>query len=90
MIAMQIVRDVARRRRISLRDIRGPCRFPHMVAARMEIAQRLRIERGMSSGQIGRFINRSTWQVQYYLQPEYRRRAIARNLARYFEQRAAA
>jgi CII-binding regulator of phage lambda lysogenization HflD len=89
MIAMRIVRDVARLHLLTFSQVKGNCKKPRYVAARMEIARRLKSERKLSSGQIGRMINRSSWQVQYYLRPEYRRRTIARKMARYFAGRAA-
>lgn len=89
MIAIEIVRAVAKSHDVALEQIRSSCHKPRYVAARMEIARRLKTERGLSSGQIGRMINRSSWQVQYYLRPEYRARNIARGMARYFECRAA-
>jgi hypothetical protein len=72
MIAMRIARDVAHCHLLTLSEVKSTCRKPRYVAARMEIARRLKAERKLSSGQIGRFINRSSWQVQYYLRPEYR------------------
>jgi hypothetical protein len=88
MIAMRIARDVAHCHLLTLSEVKSTCRKPRYVAARMEIARRLKAERKLSSGQIGRFINRSSWQVQYYLRPEYRARRQAKGMARYFDRRA--
>ena len=90
MIAIQIVRYVASRHLVTMEELRGPSRVPRLVAARKEIARRLSTEREMTTGQIGRFINRSEWQVRYYLHPEQRRLRIARAMARYFERKRAA
>lgn len=90
MIALQIVRYVARRHLVTMDELRGPSHVPRIVAARMEISRRLKAERSLSAAQIGRMINRSAWEVRYYLGDEYRRRRIARAMARYFERKRAA
>lgn len=53
----QIIRDVCARHEIPVRVIRGESRDRMAVAARREICQRL-YDMGLSSPQIGRWINR--------------------------------
>lgn len=65
MNAKQIIRDIARKHNLQPSDILGDGRFAHICAARREIVRSLR-DRGLTDGQIGRFINRSTWTVYHY------------------------
>ena len=51
--ADQIIRQVCNKHRVSLDDMKTPCRKAEFVAARREAASRLRAEAGLSIPQIG-------------------------------------
>ncbi len=87
MTAAQIIREVAHAHNLTIEQIRGPSRKPHLVVARREIATRLATERNLTGGQIGMFLHRSIWSVRYYLDPEYRERNIAKGKAWFFARR---
>lgn len=86
--AADIVRQVAREHGLSVDDIRGKRKLPKLVAARIEIIQRLHaLEFGMS--RIGRAINRNHATVQHHIDPKYKARNMER-VRRYVAARTAA
>lgn len=77
----QILTEVAKKHGIDVELLKSKSRKQILVDARIEFAVRARSERShLSSGVIGRFINRSPWTVAYYVNEEMRerRRAISR------------
>lgn len=77
----QILMDVARKHGIDVELIKGRSRKQFLVNARIEFVVRVKCERShLSSGVIGRFINRSSWTVAYYASEEFRKRRQSRYL----------
>lgn len=76
--AADIVRQVARKRRLSVKDILSKRKLPAHVAARVEIIQRLR-DLGLGCSRIARAVNRHHATVRHHFDPEYHARNIARN-----------
>lgn len=66
-MANQIIRDAALLCGTSLSEIRSRSRKPGADAARREIVVRLSKECNLSTGQIGKRINRPAYQAAYYL-----------------------
>lgn len=61
-----VLEGVARYRKLSVDDLRGPSRLPHIVRARWEVMAVLR-RRGLSMEAIGRLINRNPTTVSHGL-----------------------
>jgi hypothetical protein len=74
MTAIQIVRETARAYGITVTELKSKRRNPNLVRARIDAAQRIAIERGLSSGEMAKFINRSPWTCRYYVNPKSRKR----------------
>ena len=70
-VAKTIIANVARRLKMHPRDITGPCRHSQYVAARKEIAQRLR-KHGLVAYRIAPFLKRDYTTVLYYLSKKTR------------------
>lgn len=90
MTAADIMREVAAAHGLTVEQIKGRSHAPKLVAARIEIAMRLKAERGLTSGQIGAKLGRSSWTIRYYLDCDFRRRRIAQAISRWHVMRAAA
>ena len=86
----RIIHEVARSRMLSVQEIKSRSNFPHFVAARKEIAERLSAELGLTTGQIAMRIGRTDWTVRYYLDAEYRKRNIAKGIRWYHSRKNAA
>lgn len=87
MTAIQIVRETARAYGITVADIKSPRKNPVLVRARIDAAQRIRIERGLSSGEMAKFLNRSPWSIRYYVNPKTRSRHQKRKLEAWWAKR---
>ncbi len=87
MTAMQILRETAQAYFLTPDQVKSPSRQPNMVRARMDAAQRMWFERGMSSGEIARFLNRSPWTCRYYVNQKMRTRHQKRKLAAWWAKR---
>lgn len=74
MNASQILRETAEAYFLTPKQLRSKSREPHLVRARMDAAQRMWVERGMTSGEIARFLNRSSWTCLYYVNAKMRTR----------------
>lgn len=61
-----VLEGVARYRQLSVDDLRGPSRLPHIVRARWEVMTILR-RRGLSLVAIGRIVNRDNTTVSHGL-----------------------
>lgn len=70
--ASQIIWEVAQAHGVELDDLRSPRRSKKLVLARVAVAQRLKAERNLGNGVIGRMIGRSCWQIYYYLNEGFR------------------
>ncbi len=64
--ARAIIKEIAELRGLEPREILGRSRFQNVVRARVEVAKRLD-ERGYSSPQIGKILNRDHTTVLYYI-----------------------
>lgn len=71
MKSRKITRETLVDHQICAEDFYGLSRQPHLVAARMDCAARLK-DAGYAVSQIGRFIKRSHSTILYYLNPELR------------------
>lgn len=63
----QIIDDVARSRRLDPIAILGKRRFQRLVQARIEIAKRLKSDRGYSHNRIAAILNRDHTTICFYL-----------------------
>ena len=86
--AADIVKQVAREHGLSVEDVCGKRKLPALVAARVEIIQRLR-DLGFGCSRIARAVNRHHATVRHHFDPEYHARNIAR-VRRFIAARAAA
>lgn len=77
MTGAEIIRAVAESHGLGLEQVKGRSQLPRIVAARIEIANRLRAERGLSTGKIGLLLGRTTWTARYYLDAALRSRKNA-------------
>lgn len=68
-LAQQIVAAVAQRRKLIVRDLTGPDRFAHFVAARREAARALR-SAGLHLEEIGSALGRHHTTVLHYVERE--------------------
>lgn len=79
----EIIASVARRFLLSLDEIKGRCRSPRHVRARIAAARLLRA-RGVVPKQIGYLLGgRTAWTARYYLDSDLRRRHSANGSARW-------
>lgn len=74
MTALQIIRETAHAYGITVAQLTSRRRNPNLVRARIDAAQRIWIERGLSSGEMAKFLNRSPWTCRYYFNPKTRTR----------------
>lgn len=77
MNAADVIARVARRLNVTVEDIRGPSRKPAVMRARIEAARGIKGLRHLEDGVIARLLNRSKWQVRYYLNDDYCRQKNA-------------
>lgn len=87
MTAIQIVRETARAYGITVAALKSPSKKPVLVRARIDAAQRIRIERGLSSGEMAKFIGRTPWSIRYYVNPKTRARHQKRKLEAWWAKR---
>lgn len=86
-LARPIIREVARRRGLSVADVTGKSRLQEHVEARLEIIARLRaIDLNLSH--IARLLNRDRSTIAHHVFPDYKRRANARAMAAIRRKRA--
>ena len=78
MTADQITAEVAAKYGITPRVLRSGSRSVILIEPRNELARRLRIERGMSYGLIGKWIGRSPHTVGDWFSPHRRIRNLER------------
>jgi hypothetical protein len=94
MMPSDIVRQIAAKHSTNIAELRGRLTDAHLVMARAEAAHALRAHYPkMSNGWIGQQLGRTSWQVRYYLNDEWRvrRQALSRAfMDRRREQRRAA
>lgn len=74
MTAVQIIRETAHAYGISVAELKSKRRTPKLVSARIDAAQRIRVERGLSGGEMAKFLNRSAWTCAYYFNTQSRAR----------------
>lgn len=89
MTAVQILRETAQAYGITVAELKSKRRNPNLVRARIDAAQRIRIERGLSSGEMAKFLNRSPWTCRYYFNPKTRARHQQRKLEAWWAKRCA-
>ena len=63
---IELIKAIAIRRGVPVKDIFGPCRKQALVDARIEIARRLRQE-GYSHERIGQVLHKDHSTITYYL-----------------------
>ena len=87
--SLQVLAEVAAAHGFAVTVLRSNWRGPaKLFYARRDAAKRLRVERGLSLNQIGRFLGgRDHATILRMVDDEYRQRNIARNVRRYAEQR---
>jgi chromosomal replication initiation ATPase DnaA len=66
MTVYDILRDVARKHRLKIDDMKSRRRVRYLVEARIDFIRRVGTERQLSDGQIGRLINRTAWTVRHH------------------------
>lgn len=66
MSADRIMDEVAARHGVTVAALRSRSITPALTAARIEVAQRLKTERQLGYGVIGRLLARSEWTARYY------------------------
>jgi len=76
-----IIDDVTAEYGITREELKGRSRDPHLIKARMVVARRLKAERGLSNSDIGATLNRSWWQVNYYINDTYREKKKSRYIS---------
>jgi cytidylate kinase len=74
MSALQIIRETALAYGITVAELKSKSRASKLINARIDAAQRIRIERGLTSGEMAKFFNRSAWTCRYYFNTQARTR----------------
>jgi cytidylate kinase len=74
MTAVQILRETASAYGITVAELKSKGRKQKFVRARIDAAQRIWLERGLSSGEMAKFLNRSPWTCRYYFNRKARTR----------------
>lgn len=85
MTGLDILCEVAIAHGVTIQQIRSTSHAPRLMRARIDAAQRLRRERGMSGGAMAKLLNRSDWSCRYYFNATMRRRHQIRKLQNYHE-----
>jgi chromosomal replication initiation ATPase DnaA len=81
--AVAILYEVARAHGISRQELCGDKKTARLFAARVQVAQRLHRERGLTPGQIGRFLGgRDCSSIQRMVHAEQRERNLAHQRAK--------
>jgi chromosomal replication initiation ATPase DnaA len=74
MTAAEIIRETAQAFDLSVTQLKSRSMSPPLVRARIDAAQRLAVELGMTGGEIARFLNRTDWTCRYYVNRAMRER----------------
>lgn len=82
MTANEILHQVAAKHAMTVDQIKSRNRCKAFVTARAEFIERAYTERQLSDGQIGKFINLTSWTVHYWRNHDAR---LRKNTRRYHE-----